>query len=81
MLGGDYDGQAIPPEGEFETIDAGSGHTCGLRPDQTVECWGVDDFGETDAPDGRFTAIAAGQGYSCALRLDGSIDKPEVSSS
>lgn len=34
-------GQAIAPLGRFLDISAGSVHTCGIRDDQTVECWGA----------------------------------------
>jgi len=27
--------------GAFTTLTAGNHHTCGLRPDQTVTCWGA----------------------------------------
>ena len=50
-----------------------SGHTCGLRPDRSVVCWGNNQHGQTDAPEGDFTAISAGAYYSCGLRPDGSV--------
>ena len=36
----DDDGQASPPTGEFTQITAGGYHTCALRPDGQVACWG-----------------------------------------
>ena len=45
-------------------------HTCGLRTDNTITCWGVNYYGVTDAPAGHFRAVSAGSGHSCALRAD-----------
>ena len=33
-------GQSDAPEGEFTNVAAGSYHSCGVRSDGTVECWG-----------------------------------------
>ena len=63
------------------TLSTGDDHSCGLRPDGTVTCWGKvpdanrggrwsDYYGEEDAPDGKYVAIAAGDRYSCAIRTD-----------
>lgn len=57
----------------FTAIAAGLSHSCGLRGDGGVECWGADDDGQLGAPGGSFTAIAAGWEYSCGLRADGTI--------
>ena len=57
-------------------MTAGGVHTCGLRTDGTVVCWGARyefDEGQTDAPDGLFTAVTAGSRHSCGLRTDGTI--------
>ncbi len=35
---------------------AGDFHTCGLKTDGTLACWGNDPDGQTDAPGGTFTA-------------------------
>ena len=35
-------------------------HTCGLRTDATITCWGYNRSGQVDAPDGTFTAVTAG---------------------
>ncbi|MCY3785127.1 MAG: RCC1 domain-containing protein [bacterium] len=61
-------------------------HTCGLRPDGDVECWGDHYAGEYtlyDAPPpgapaapppGPYTQVAASQWHTCALRPDGRVE-------
>jgi alpha-tubulin suppressor-like RCC1 family protein len=51
-------------------ISAGNGHTCGIKTDGTVECWGSWD--NSNNPDGRFVRLTGGSGFSCGLREDGS---------
>ena len=56
------------------SISAGSGHTCGLRADGSVICWGNNDQGQTTPPPGAiFTSLSAGSGHTCGLRADGSV--------
>ncbi len=43
-------GQATPPEGEFVSVSAGLGHTCGVTTDHTVVCWGYDALGRATPP-------------------------------
>ena len=57
---------------QFTQISAGAEHTCGLRTDGSVICWGSDASGQLNAPaDERFTAITAGGIHTCGLREDG----------
>ena len=60
----------LPDSVRFTAIDAGSGHTCGLRADHTISCWGANHIGQSDAPDGEFLAVSAGRGHSCAISTD-----------
>jgi hypothetical protein len=49
--GGNFSGQATPPAGVFSQVAAGESHTCGLRADGTVACWGGDNsFGQATPP-------------------------------
>lgn len=72
-----YDvGQTDPPEGEtFTAISAGSEHTCAIRTNGSLVCWGVN-FAEralqTLREEDRFIAVSAGFYRVCALRVDGS---------
>ena len=60
--------------GPYTAVDAGGVfHTCGLRTDATITCWGWNDYGQADAPAGRFSAVAVGLDHSCGLRTDGTI--------
>ena len=62
-----------PPTEESATITAGRGHTCGLRTDNTITCWGNNRSGQADAPSGSFKAVTAGGGHTCGLRTDDTI--------
>ena len=57
----------------FTQVSAGGLHSCGLRSDGSVVCWGSNSFGEAAAPSGSFTQISAGRWYSCGIRSDGSV--------
>ena len=72
--------QSSPPEGEvFVSINSGGFHTCGLREDGSVICWGVEveehsylGVGQTSPPESeRFVSISSGWNHSCGLREDG----------
>ena len=60
----------LPASVRFTAIDAGYEHTCGLRADHTISCWGANYYGQSDAPDGEFQAVSAGGQLSCAIRAD-----------
>ena len=46
----------------FKTVSAGSEHSCGIRSDDTVVCWGDNSAGQTAAPVGRFQNCQRRQG-------------------
>ncbi len=54
-------------------VDTGHDHTCAIRTDSTIVCWGPNDFGETSAPPGTYKALSAGDFHGCALRTDGTV--------
>ena len=66
---------AVPPEDiyDFTSVSAGYEHSCGLRSDGRILCWGDGRNGETEPPEGTFSAVSAGDGYTCGLRTDGSV--------
>ena len=53
---------------------AGGVHTCGLKTDATITCWGNNYYGQADAPAGTFSAVTAGGGvHTCGLKTDATI--------
>ena len=58
---------------QFSTISAGSYHSCGLRTDGTVACWGSNDLGQRSSPTGTFTTVSAGATHSCGTRPNGTV--------
>jgi alpha-tubulin suppressor-like RCC1 family protein len=81
--------QAWQVPGLYAAISAGKRHTCGLRTDGSVWCWGDNDRGQrgpksedadnewswlNQAVSGNdFVAVSAGGEHSCALRSDGTL--------
>ena len=64
----------LPAAVRFTSIDAGHAHTCGLRADGTVACWGDNSYGQSNAPDGEFISVAAGARNACGIRNGGSVE-------
>ena len=69
------------PVGTFTDYDvtyAAGGHTCGVRPDGTIACFGDNSAGEAPATrtaaTGSFTRVETGSSHTCALRTDGRIE-------
>ena len=66
--------------GEFASVSAGWFHSCGVRTDGSVECWGVNvDWegnvvGQATPPGSSFTSVSAGWFHSCGVRTDGSVE-------
>ena len=63
-----------PAEGPFRAVATGRLHTCAIRADSTIVCWGDNRHGQIEAPDGRYVAVASGDSHNCAIRSDGTID-------
>ena len=67
----------LPASVRFMAVDAGHDHSCALRIDNTVACWGGNVHGQADAPDGEFKAVSAGgrsdRSHSCGVRADGTV--------
>lgn len=59
------------PEQGFADIAAGKWHSCALRHNGDVECWGRGDSGETSPYFGEFSVVAAAGGGTCGLRPSG----------
>lgn len=55
-------------------IDAGRYHTCALKEDGTITCWGYNFYGQANSPEGTFTQVSAGYEHTCALKESGEIE-------
>ena len=44
------DGRTTVPDGTYLAVSAGGGHSCGLRSDNSVVCWGLNYYGQSNAP-------------------------------
>lgn len=56
-------------------LDVGPGgqHSCVLRDDGTIGCWGFDELHQAEAPEGVFTALGVGTNHACALDAQGHV--------
>lgn len=60
----------LAPDG----VSAGTAHTCAIRANGTIACWGDDSAGQLDEiPSGEFRAISAGGAHTCAIRGGGEV--------
>jgi hypothetical protein len=57
-----------------EIVSVGSEHTCALRPDGSVDCWGNNGLGQAEDQPGPYTQISAGNVHTCALTPSGAVD-------
>ena len=62
-------GQASPPSGHFIQVTSGHTYSCGVKIDETVECWGTLTF----PPEGLFLQISAGENHACGITKDNTI--------
>ena len=58
------------PADAFTAITVGHSHSCALRNNGTITCWGKVRQA-ADPPAGAYTAIAAGSAHACALTNEG----------
>jgi len=69
------DEASLIPRSGFEIISAGTYHTCGLKTDSTITCWGSNSYGQSTPPAGTFTQVSAGMvGHTCGVKTDSTID-------
>ena len=65
-------GEATAKSG-FASVSVAEFHSCGVRNDGAVVCWGPDYYGEATPPWGEFSSVSAGQEYTCGVRTDGAV--------
>ena len=49
-------------------------HACAIRLDNTVVCWGNDDFDQASPPAGTFVDLAGGVSHTCGIRSGGDVE-------
>lgn len=59
--------------GEYLQVSAGYDHTCAIRANGRVVCWGSDDQGQSSPPGEVFRQVSAGGRHSCGLKSDNRI--------
>lgn len=72
--------------GTFQSVDTGQGHTCGIRADRSLWCWGRNTRSELGTAaggqvreptrvgtDSDWRSVDAGQHHTCALKANGSL--------
>lgn len=62
------------PPGEFQYLDVGLEHACGVDAENSVLCWGNNKFGQTEAPSGEFTIVSAGSRVSCGVTKESTLE-------
>ena len=55
------------------SVSAGREHSCGVKPDGSVICWGSNNERQAEAPAGTFTSVSAGWEHTCGVQTDGSV--------
>ena len=63
-----------PSLDSIASVSAALSHTCVVRTDETLDCWGKDLRGETSPPEGPFTSVSAGRTHTCGVRTDQTVE-------
>ena len=66
------DDEVRPPVSATQ-VAVGVRHTCALRLDGSVRCWGFNLDEQTEPPSGRFVRLTAGTDTNCGIRDDGAL--------
>nr|AIG55472.1 secreted protein [Thraustotheca clavata] len=64
-------GQAEAPDAEFIQVSSGRFHSCGVKLDETIECWGDPNHAMT--PEGLFVQVSCGDFHTCGVLKDSSL--------
>ena len=57
----------------FVSVSAGFAHSCGVKTDRSVACWGSDQDGQPSPPAGSFVSVSAGYAHNCGVKTDRSV--------
>lgn len=74
-------GQSAAPSGAFRALAVGENHSCGIKTDGTLACWGAGtadtdcpgdsvDCRQSRPPTGSFVQVVVGNVHSCAMTAD-----------
>jgi alpha-tubulin suppressor-like RCC1 family protein len=55
------------------SVSAGYEHTCAIKSDASVVCWGDNSSGQASPPSGAFAQVSAGSYDTCGLKTDGTV--------
>ncbi|WP_420431174.1 hypothetical protein [Candidatus Poriferisocius sp.] len=54
-------------------MTAGRDHNCAIATDDTITCWGSNNYGQTNAPPDEYKQITAASRHSCAIATNNTI--------
>ncbi|CAK0756533.1 exported hypothetical protein [Gammaproteobacteria bacterium] len=58
---------------KYKQVSAGTYHTCGLKIDNTLVCWGYNGSGQAMPPTDFFKQVSAGGDHTCGLKTDNTL--------
>jgi hypothetical protein len=61
------------PDVTFTQVSAGRTHSCAVKTDGALACWGDDQDGQATPPAGTFTQVSAGDFHTCGVKTDGTL--------
>jgi len=76
--GGDPTSTSLPADADItvDSISTGMYHTCGVKTDGSLVCWGYDGYGQVSGPNAAadaFTRVSGGGYHTCGLKEDGGL--------
>jgi serine/threonine protein kinase len=57
----------------YASLSSGAYHTCAIKTNGSIACWGDNTYGQSRPPAGTFTQVMAGANHNCAINSGGSI--------
>ena len=72
----------LPPSERFVQLSSGLWHTCGVKADGMLVCWGSNTYarfdgakfvGQARPPSGSFQQVSAGEAHTCGVKIDGRV--------
>ncbi|HJX66723.1 MAG TPA: RCC1 domain-containing protein [Polyangia bacterium] len=59
--------------GIFSWVSAGGDHTCGMKTDGSIACWGDNTYGQATPSMETLASVSAGGYHTCGLRNNGTV--------